>query len=109
MAREDKLANGPAAAALVAAGIGSVALGLFTTLPEANTSVKEMLSFYSPVDPLSGKTTLAVIVWLLSWAILHGWWRNKELAFGKVFITTLALIALGIVSTFPPFFAVSSP
>jgi hypothetical protein len=57
----------------VAAGIGSTALGLFTTLAEANTFVKEVLTFYSPVGPLSGKTTLAVIVWLLSWAILHSW------------------------------------
>jgi hypothetical protein len=96
--------NGPAAAALLAAGIGSLALGLFVILAEASNSVKNALNFYNPVGPLSGKTTGAIIIWILSWMILHSSWKNKQVSFAGVFTISLILIVLGLLGTFPPFF-----
>lgn len=104
MARGETLANGPAAAAVLAAGIGTVALGLLTTLAEAIGPLKQALNFYDPVGPLSGKTTIAVVVWLVAWAVLYGIWRSKNVDFGKVFTAALVLIALGLLGTFPPFY-----
>src|SRR5688500_10838322 len=69
--------EGPIAAAILAAGLGSLALGILTTLAEANENFKEFLNLYDPVGPLSGKTTGAVIVWLVAWAVLHVAYRNK--------------------------------
>jgi len=60
---QETLTNGPAAAAILASGIGSMALGLFTTLAQAITSIKNALNLYDPAGPLSGKTTVAVVVW----------------------------------------------
>ncbi|MFA6054306.1 MAG: hypothetical protein WC769_02905 [Thermodesulfovibrionales bacterium] len=104
MQQNNDLTNGPAAAAILAAGIGSLALGLFVILAEASSSVNNALNFYDPVGPLSGKTTLAIIIWILSWMILHSSWKNKQVGFAGVFTVSLILIVLGLLGTFPPFF-----
>ena len=103
-----EFANGATAASVLAAGIGSLALGFFTVLVEASEWAREALNFYGPVGPLSGKTTFAVIVWLAAWLILHLAWRGKQVNFGRLFAFALVLIALGFIGTFPPFFEVFS-
>jgi hypothetical protein len=105
MAQEETTApNGPAAAAVLAAGIGSAALGLIVVLSEASGALSEALNLYDPVGPLSGKSVVAIVAWLASWAILHASWKGRQLDFGKVAAVSLLLVALGILGTFPPFF-----
>ena len=104
MGQQEPLTSGPAAAAILAAGLGCLALGLLTTLVQAFAPAREALNFYSPTGPLSGKTILATAVWLVAWAMLHFLWRSEQVDFGKIFIVTLVLIALGILGTFPLFF-----
>jgi hypothetical protein len=101
--------EGPVAAAILAAGIGALALGLLTTLAEASESFKELLDLYSPVGPLSGKTIGAVIVWLLAWAILHVMYRHKQVESRKALTVSLVLIGLGVLGTFPIFFQAFAP
>ena len=93
--------NGSAAAAIFGAGLGSFALGLTTTLAEAIPAVSTALTFSDRVGALSGKTTVAIIIWLLCWAALHNMWKNKQINLGKVFSATLVLILLGLAGTFP--------
>ena len=100
----DDRPNGPPLAAVLAAGIGSFVLGVFTTIAEASPDVKEWLMFRAPVGPLSGKTTLAVAAWAVSWLILGVAWRRRNLAFRPVVIATAVLIGLGLIGTFPSFF-----
>ena len=104
MGQQKPLTNGPAAAAILASGIGCLALGLLTTLAQTFAPAKEALNFYNPTGPMSGKTILATAVWLVAWAVLHFLWRSKQVDFGKIFIVTLVLIALGFLGTFPLFF-----
>lgn len=104
MAKKETLNNGSAAAAILASGIGSFALGLFTTLAQAIAPIRSALNLYDPAGPLSGKTTVAVVVWLVAWAVFHSLWRNQQVNFTKVYIATLIMIALGLLGTFPPFF-----
>src|SRR5215207_4900659 len=73
--------NGPAMAALVAAGIGSFALGLFIVLTEAIPAVKTFMNVYNPVGPLSGKSTFAVVAYVISWGVLAYLWKGKEMNF----------------------------
>jgi hypothetical protein len=101
---ERRIPNGSAAAAFLAGGIGAFAVGLMTTLAEASSAVADMLRFSAPVGPLSGKTTVAVIVWLIVWGVLGGLWKGKEVDFGKVSLAAFILLALGLLGTFPPFF-----
>jgi hypothetical protein len=102
--QNNDLTNGPAAAAILAAGIGSMVLGLSVILSEAMKSVNNALNFYNPVGPLSGKTIVAIVVWILSWVILHSSWKNKQVSFASVFTVSIILIVLGLLGTFPPFF-----
>lgn len=101
--------EGPIVAAILAGGIGSLALGVFTTLAEASTSIKEWLDWNSDVGPLSGKTVMAVIVWLVSWAILHAVYRNREAETRQALTIALVLIGLGVLGTFPTFFQLFTP
>ena len=97
------LSNGAGAAAVLAAGAGSFALGLFAVLADKIPAVRNWMNFSNPTGPLSGVTTTAVIVWLAAWAILQLRWRGKTVGFAPVGAAALALLALGMLLTFPPF------
>ena len=94
-------ANGPAAAAILAAGIGCFSLGLLVIFSEAIPSLKNALTFYAPVGPLSGKTIVQVVVYCIAWATLAYAWRGRNVAFARVYAATLVLIGLGLIGTFP--------
>jgi hypothetical protein len=96
--------DGPPAASLIAAGIGAVTLGLFVTLAEASTGVKDFLQWNDRVGPLSGKTVLAVVAYFGSFLIFGLWWRNKSFALRSILIAAGILVALGLLFTFPPIF-----
>ena len=96
--------NGPAAAVLLASGIGTFVLGLLATLNEASADVNEFLAFTDDVGPLSGKTIIAAAAFFLSWALLGFLWRGRDLAWRPVLIATIVLLALGFLGTFPTFF-----
>jgi hypothetical protein len=101
--QEKTRSNGEAAAALLAAGIGCLALGVVTTLA-ASTAIANSFKFVTAVGPLSGKTTIAVIVWLIAWVALHFALSKKQVDFTRVFVIALILVGLGLVGTFPPFY-----
>ena len=96
--------NGPAAAAVLAAGVGCAVLGLFTLLAEAIEPIHNFMELSSAVGPLSGKSTFAVLVWLIVWVGLHLWWRDQNVSFRAVYVVTLVLVGVGFVLTFPPVF-----
>ncbi|KGR96180.1 hypothetical protein X946_1407 [Burkholderia sp. ABCPW 111] len=102
-AAAEVLPNGPAAAAILAAGIGCFAVGLFALAGDAFRSVAHFFTFYTPTGPLSGVTTSAIVVWLLSWAALSRRWNAASVALGRVTTVAFVLLALGILLTFPPF------
>lgn len=101
---QTQLPNGLAAAALLAGGIGSCALAVTTILNEASPAISNLFKFYLPAGPLSGKTTVAVIIWLVAWAILGFLWKDKDVDFAKVSLWALILLGLGLLGTFPPVF-----
>lgn len=96
--------DGPAAAALVGAGIGCLAMGVLTTLDEANKSFDKAINLNSSVGPLSGKTTFTVLIWLVAWVILHFVLRGKAFAIPRALTICLVLTGLGFLLTFPTFF-----
>jgi hypothetical protein len=92
--------NGGALAAVMAAGVGALAMGLFVIANEAGIFAAP--SLYAPAGGLSGRTTFAVVAWLVAWGILHNRWRDRDVAAGRVLMWTLVLIGLSVVMTFPP-------
>ena len=100
----DDKPEGPISAAIIAGGIGALALGILTTLAEANESIKGWLELSSSVGPLSGKTIGAVVVWLVAWAILHTTLRRTRYESRRAFGISVVLVILGVIGTFPTFF-----
>jgi hypothetical protein len=92
--------NGAAVAAFLAAGIGSFAMGMIAFLN--GIDVLPVPTLYDPAGGVSGRTTLALIVWLISWAVLHFRWREREIAPRRISGIIGVLIALGVLGTFPP-------
>lgn len=92
--------NGGAMAAFLGGGIGAFTMGAVVLLDEAGIFAAPTL--YTPAGGVSGRTTLATIVWLIAWVVLHNRWKAREIAPGRVGAVTLILIALGVLGTFPP-------
>ena len=92
------------AAAMLASGIGCFVYGILICLAQGSKAIGGILNFYDPVGPLGGKTTVAVVVWLIAWGILAGKWKDQPVDFGKMYKVTLILVGLGLLGSFPPFF-----
>jgi hypothetical protein len=97
-------ANGAAVAALLGAGIGAFAMGLVVILNEAGLFAAPAL--YGPAGGVSGRTTLAVVIWLIAWGALHRQWREREVEPRRVFVLTIALVGAGVLLCFPPLWSV---
>ena len=100
----DDLPNGPVFAAVIAAAFSSFVLGLFTTLAEMSEGLKEWLIWREPVGPLSGKTGMAIVAWVVAWVALGSLWRHRDIDARKAVRVTAILIGLGVLGTFPSFF-----
>jgi hypothetical protein len=101
--------NGPVAAVLLATGIGSLVLAILVVWAEASESFADSLAYSDRVGPLSGKTIWAVVAFLVSWAGLHAVLRRRDVNLHNVWLITLALLALGLLGTFSPFFELFAP
>ncbi len=100
---EEGIPNGRGAAAILAAGIGCAAVGVLALARDAFAPVAKALNFYNPSGPLSGVTTVAVVIWLVAWFILNRRWRDTNVAMGKANAAAFVLLAVGLLLTFPPF------
>jgi hypothetical protein len=96
--------TGPAAAAMISGAIGTFVIGLLTTGSVIIEGLGDALNWWNPAGPLTGKTGVGVIAWLISWALLNTVWRGKDYDLRKAFIITLIGLILGLILTFPPVF-----
>lgn len=101
--------NGPAAAALIAAGVGCAAIGIATILATASPGIADALNWKSSVGTLSGKTGVGIIVWVVSWAILHAILRKREPKLSVAIGIAAVLIAVGFIALFPPVYDFFAP
>jgi len=104
--------DGPAAAAMLAAGIGISVLGALIVLSEVSVPIHDFLEWWEfgqGVGPLAGKTTVAVIVWAVSWIILAVALRGKDVNLKAWFTVSLILGLLGAIGAFPPVFLSFAP
>jgi len=94
--------NGSGAAAMLAAAIGSFVLAVIAFAGDKSVPVKNSLNFYKPTGPLSGVTTVALLIWILTWGLLEWRWGKRSIAMSRVNTVSLTLLILGILLTFPP-------
>ena len=102
----EELPNGPVVAALIAGGLGSATNGLMTVLAEASPSINDALNWWNPAGPLTGKALVGVTAFFASWIVLHVIFRGRNVTFAPAATIALILLGLGLLGTFPPFFAI---
>jgi fluoride ion exporter CrcB/FEX len=96
------LPNGFGAAAILAASIGCLLLGILTVAGDASKSFARHLILCRPTGPLSGVTTLAIAIWLLAWALLSRRWSGRNIALRPILTVAFLLLAASLLLTFPP-------
>ncbi len=99
---DPRVPNGSGAAAMLAAAIGSFALAAIAFAGDKSVPIKNGLNFYKPTGPLSGVTTVALLIWIATWGLLEWRWGKRAVAMRRVNIVSLTLLALSILLTFPP-------
>lgn len=99
--QDTNIQTGSISAAIISSGIGSMFIGFMTTGAVLSSGLKDFLNLWNPAGPLTGKTTMGVIAWLVSWFILNSIMKNKEYDLGKAFKITMILLGIGVVFTFP--------
>jgi hypothetical protein len=95
------LPNGAGAAALFSAGLGVFALSVLAIIGDQSPAFRKLMIFYPPTGPLSGVTTIAVAVWLVSWIGLDLLWRRSD-SKGWAITAGIALLAIGFLLMIPP-------
>ena len=101
--------NGPAMAAILGAALGVFSLGLATFISAAAIGAKEWFEFQQRVGPLSGKTTMAGVAWLVAWGVLHVAWRKRDVPFVPVAVLAGVLFVVANLLMFPPIFERFAP
>jgi len=95
-------AFGFTAATLIGGGFGVALLGVLTFMVERFSGLQQAFTLTKDVGPLSGKTTYAVIGWLVSWAVLALVLRGRDVPQRATYWISGILVALGFALTFPP-------
>ena len=96
--------SGPAAAVVLAAGLGCLTLGVLSVLTAADQGVSDALALSDRVGDISGITTASAAVFFGAWAVLAVAWRRADPPLVRIAGVAGLLMALGLLGTFPPFF-----
>jgi hypothetical protein len=101
--------NGPVAAALLATGVGALALAILVVASEASEAFGVSLAYSEAVGPLAGKAIWAVVAFFGSWLLLAAAFRKRSVNLGTIAVIACVLIGLALVGTFAPFFQLFAP
>ncbi len=110
--------SGPAAAALIAGGIGCVSMMVAHHLADTSKYRNNFVWFlgswipgshgdntaWGNIGSYSGKETILLISWLVSWPILHYLWRNKQIKTVSLFSWFLGLFLIATLMSWHPLF-----
>jgi hypothetical protein len=95
-----KLPNGAGSAAILAAGLASFMMAVLAIIADHASTFKKLMIFYTPTGPLSGVTTTAIAIWLLSWVVLDIAWRRRNV--NEVIVPAgLCLLTIGFLLMVP--------
>jgi hypothetical protein len=78
-----------------------LALSTLAIVGDRSPGFKKVMTFYTPTGPLSGVTTTAIAVWLVSWLVLDAVMKRREVGRFWVFAGVI-LLAISFVLMFPP-------
>ncbi|MFM6012270.1 MAG: hypothetical protein ACKO99_16755 [Dolichospermum sp.] len=110
--------SGPAAAALISAAIGCFTMMMAHHFSDTNKNIETMLwslgswipgshnpsKMWGNIGSYSGKETILLISWLVSWAILSLLWKNKKIKSRTIFFWLFALMVAATAMSWHPLF-----
>lgn len=111
--------SGPAAAAIVSAGIGCFTMMVTHHLSETSEAIEQIVLFigtwipgshnpdkmWGNIGVYAGKETMLLVGWLVSWPILYFVWRNKNVKSRTIFFWMFILLIAATVMSWHPLFA----
>ncbi len=97
-----KFPTGAAMAALLAAAIGLLSLGLANIYSAIDTGFKAAITLNSGIGPYSGKEVFLFAGWFGSWVVLHLVLRRREVSVKKWFGVFMVLMLVATLLVWPP-------
>lgn len=112
------IGSGPAAAALISAGIGSVLMMISHHLADTSKERENLLwslgswipgshnpdKMWGNIGSFSGKETVLLIGWLVSWSILHILWRDRQIKARTILFWFITLFVIATTMIWHPLF-----
>ena len=104
--------SGPAVAAIISAVLGLITLAVVNWGTAASKAFNEWVhgigKLWMPgaegIGPYSGKETLSLLVWIVSWIVLHIALRNRDLNLNRWLIVFLVGVGIATTLLWPPVF-----
>jgi hypothetical protein len=112
--------SGSAAAALISAGIGCFAMMVCHHISDADSSktIEKIVwswgawipgshnpdEMWGNIGNYSGKETVMLVVWLVSWLFLHFTWKDKNIKGNTIIFWLLTLIVAATAMSWHPLF-----
>lgn len=111
--------SGPAAAALVSVGIGCFTMMVTHHLSDTSKEIENIVwglgswipgshnpsKLWGNIGSYSGKETMLLLGWLVSWSILSVLWNNKKIKSRTIFFWMSSLIIAATAMSWHPLFA----
>jgi hypothetical protein len=110
--------SGPAAAALISAGIGCFAMMVTHHISDTHKSFEKIVwswgywipgsnnsdQMWGNIGSYSGKETVMLVSWLISWAILYPFLKDKNIKGTKIILITISLVVAATAMSWHPLF-----
>jgi hypothetical protein len=110
--------SGPAAAALISAAIGCFTMMVTHHLSDTSKATEKLVwsigtwipgsktnnELWGNIGSYTGKETMLLVGWLVSWPILHTLWKNKNIKSRTIFFWMFALLVAATAMCWHPLF-----
>ena len=110
--------SGPAAAALISAGIGCFTMMVTHHLADTDKGRDKFVwelgkwipgsatgdKLWGEIGSYSGKETMLLVGWLVSWIVLHNLLKHKQVKTRTIFVWMFGLFVAATVMSWPPIF-----
>lgn len=110
--------SGPAAAAVISAAIGCFTMMVTHHLSETSQTIEKIVwnlgtwipgsktdsELWGNIGSYTGKETMLLVGWLISWFILHALWKNKNVKSRTIFFWMFALLVAATAMCWHPLF-----
>jgi hypothetical protein len=110
--------SGPAAAALISAAIGCFTMMVTHHLSDTSKDIEKIVwnlgtwipgsktgdELWGNIGSYTGKETMLLVGWLISWPILHTLWKNKNIKSRTIFVWMISLLVAATAMCWHPLF-----